>query len=175
MGARLRGKPVGRAIAWPDARAAFMLEGWNEDGRTKRLYQICGNAPIPGLPLVLLSYIKQHEPERYARISTVFCAKDYINYRLTGEIAMDESDLSFFPCDIRGRKVSPELLELAGVPEIMGCLPRVLAIGDIVGRVTRKLPRRRALPRARRWGPEQETRWPPPSASGRWRRARPSP
>ncbi|MBD2746718.1 carbohydrate kinase [Microvirga sp. BT688] len=132
------GKPVGRAIAWPDARAASMLEGWNEDGRTKRLYEICGNAPIPGLPLVLLSYIRQHEPERYARIATVFCAKDYINYRLTGEIAMDESDLSFFPCDIRGRKVSPELLELAGVPKIRGRLPRILGIGNIVGRVMRE-------------------------------------
>ncbi|MDB5659686.1 MAG: carbohydrate kinase [Cypionkella sp.] len=130
------GQPLGRAVAWPDARAAGLLAEWHADGRDEAMFEVCGNAPIPGLPLVLLSWLKSHEPERYAKISTVFCAKDYINFRLTGVIATDESDLSFFPCDIRKRCVSPELLALAGVPEIAHCLAPVLATGELVGRIT---------------------------------------
>ena len=130
------GQPLGRAIAWPDARAAGVLAEWHADGRDAQLFDICGNAPIPGLPLVLLSWLKTHDPERYGRIATVFCAKDYINYRLTGVVATDESDLSFFPCDIRNRKLSLDLLNLAGVTEIAARIAKVLATGDLVGRVT---------------------------------------
>jgi erythritol kinase (D-erythritol 1-phosphate-forming) len=140
------GDPVGRAIAWPDARATDILSEWDRDGRVAELYEICGNAPIPGLPLVLLAHIKRHEPERYARIATVFAAKDYLNFRLTGEIATDESDLSFFPCDIRRREPSQALFDLAGVPEIAARLPRVLPTGGIVGKVTRQAAEETGLP-----------------------------
>lgn len=130
------GQPAGPAIAWPDARASVMLEEWKKDGRVDRLFEISGNAPIPGLPLVLLSWLRHNDPQFYGRIATIFCAKDYINYRLTGEIATDESDLSFFPCDIRNRIPSAELFELAGISEMRGRLAPVLEIGSTVGRVT---------------------------------------
>ena len=130
------GEPAGPAIAWPDGRAAAMLETWKEDGRVGRLFEISGNAPIPGLPLVLLSWLKANDPGFYGRIATVFCAKDYVNYRLTGVVATDESDLSFFPCDIRKRIPSDELFELAGIADMREKLAPVLQIGDIVGRVT---------------------------------------
>jgi sugar (pentulose or hexulose) kinase len=130
------GEPAGPAIAWPDARASAMLEQWAAECRVRRLFEISGNAPIPGLPLVLLSWLKANDPAFYGRIETVFCAKDYINYRLTGVAATDESDLSFFPCDIRQRMPSAELFELAGIPEMRAKLAPVLQIGDVVGRVT---------------------------------------
>jgi sugar (pentulose or hexulose) kinase len=130
------GAPAGPAIAWPDGRAGQMLEAWKADGKVDELFAISGNAPIPGLPLVLLSWLKIHDPEYYGRIATAFCAKDYVNYRLTGAIATDESDLSFFPCDIRNRQPSQRLFELAGVSEMAARLAPVLPTGAIVGRVT---------------------------------------
>lgn len=132
------GNPAGPAIAWPDARASSLLESWQSDGRVEKLYEISGNAPIPGLPLVLLAYLKHNDRDFYDRIETVFCAKDYVNYRLTGAIATDESDLSFFPCDIRKRVASPELFALAGISEIQGKLAPVLQTGEIVGHITAK-------------------------------------
>ena len=132
------GGPAGPAIAWPDGRAAQMLEGWKADGIVDELFAISGNAPIPGLPLVLLSWLKMNDPEYYGRIATVFCAKDYVNYRLTGEVATDESDLSFFPCDIRNRCPSQHLFDMAGVSEMANRLAPVLQIGAVMGRVTAK-------------------------------------
>ncbi|MDB6001360.1 MAG: carbohydrate kinase [Rhizobacter sp.] len=131
-------QPVGRAIAWPDGRACGLLDGWQRDGTVDRLYDICGNAPIPGLPLVLLAHMKRHEPAFFDGIQHLMLAKDYVNYRLTGELVTDESDLSFFPCDIRERRFSPALFELAGVPEAEAWLPAVLPTGAALGRVTRE-------------------------------------
>lgn len=130
------GAPVGRAIAWPDGRAAQMLGDWTEAGKVAEIYGISGNAPIPGVTLVLLAWLKRHDPERLARIATVFAAKDYLNWRLTGVKATDESDLSFFPCDIRARGHSERLFEIADIPEMMRALPPVLPTGAIVGNVT---------------------------------------
>ena len=130
------GKPAGPAIAWPDARAAGLLDRWKADGRIDRLFRISGNAPIPGLPLVLLAWLKENDPDVYGRIDRVMLAKDYVNYRLTGVIATDESDLSFLPCDIRSRSASRELFALAGIEDSFHKLPPVLAIGEIVGSVT---------------------------------------
>lgn len=133
-----QGNPAGPAIAWPDARATGLLDEWRADGRIDRLFAISGNAPIPGLSLLLLAWLKRHDRVFYDRIATVFLAKDYVNYRLTGVIATDESDLSLFPCDIRTRKASDELFALAGIPEMSRRLAPSLRIGEIVGRVSQQ-------------------------------------
>lgn len=130
------GKPAGPAIAWPDGRAAGLLDRWKADGRIDRLFAISGNAPIPGLPLVLLSWLKENDPDFYGRIDRVMLAKDYVNYRLTGVVATDESDLSFLPCDICTRGASRALFALAGVEDAFHKLPPVLGIGETVGRIT---------------------------------------
>lgn len=130
------GAPAGPAIAWPDARAASLLEEWSGRGLTARIAAVSGNAAIPGVPLVLLAWLKAQDPARYDRIATLFFAKDYINFRLTGVAATDESDLSFFPCDIRERRLSAELMELAGVPEMAARLAPVRQTGAVVGHVT---------------------------------------
>lgn len=140
-----KGEPAGPAIAWPDARATGLLRRWQDEGKVDRLFEIAGNAPIPGLPLLLLAWLKENDRPFYDRIETVFLAKDYINYRLTGVRATDESDLSLFPCDIRKRTPSAELFELAGVGEMLAKLPPVKAIGDVVGHVTAAAARETGL------------------------------
>lgn len=139
------GNPVGNAIAWPDSRAADLLEQWTQSGIVDRIYAVSGNAPIAGVPMVLLAWLKQHDPERYARIRTLFFAKDYINYRLTGRVATDESDISFFPCDIRARCFSSDLLEIAGISDVMEALPQVLPTGAQVGVVSSQAARMTGL------------------------------
>ncbi|MFT3972152.1 MAG: FGGY-family carbohydrate kinase [Amaricoccus sp.] len=140
------GAPAGPAIAWPDARAAGLLAEWSEQGLTAHIHEVSGNAAIPGVPLVLLAWLKAHDPARYTRIATLFFAKDYINYRLTGVAATDESDLSFFPCDIRERRLSSDLLERAGIPEMAAKLAPVHAIGETVGHVTAEAAQLTGLP-----------------------------
>lgn len=130
------GADLGPAIAWPDARAAGLLEEWAQAGLTDVIHRISGNAAIPGVPLVLLAWMKRHDPRRYARIHTLFFAKDYINFCLTDRIATDESDLSFFPCDIRERGISNHLLDLAGIPEMAGRIAPVRRTGETMGHVT---------------------------------------
>ena len=130
------GAPLGRAIAWPDARAAGLLTRWQADGRVHALYETSGNAPIPGLPLVLLAFMREQNPGFLENAAHVFCAKDFINYRLTGQIATDESDISFFPCNISARCLSADLFKLADLGGYERIVPQVLPTGALIGSVT---------------------------------------
>lgn len=130
------GRPHGRSIAWPDGRAASILHGWEKEGRLSRMFETWGNALMPGVPPVLLAWLQEHEPAFFDRAAAIFCAKDFVNYKLTGRIAIDESDLSYFPVDIRTRKLSLELFEEMGIAAHRGLVPEVLPVGEIVGKVT---------------------------------------
>lgn len=140
------GTPVGNAICWPDARAADVLDDVIDRDSEGTLYSLGGNAMIPGMPYPLLAWLKMHEPQRYSRISTVFMAKDYVNYRLTGVIATEESDLSFWPCDLAARSTSGYIFEAFGIPEAEEFVPSVLSSSSVMGRVTPEASAMTGLP-----------------------------
>ncbi|GAA3722995.1 FGGY-family carbohydrate kinase [Gordonia hankookensis] len=130
------GRPVGNAICWPDARATGILDEVGDRGELDALFDISGNALIPGTPYPLLAWVKRHEPARYADIAHFFMAKDYINYRLTGIVATEESDLSFAPCDFRGRRKAEAFFTAFGIEEMSARLPDVGVSEALLGTVT---------------------------------------
>jgi len=130
------GAPMGRAIAWPDARALSVLNRWERNGLLTRVFRTWGNALMPGVPPALLAWMQEHQPEYFGRAAHVFCAKDFINYRLTGRIATDESDLSYFPVDIAARRLSEALFQDIGIAACQSLVPEVLPVGSLVGTVT---------------------------------------
>jgi sugar (pentulose or hexulose) kinase len=140
------GRPAGPAIGWTDSRAVGILEEWENRGLGERMFDLGGNAMIAGMPSVLYAWMARHEPEHLSRVATVFMAKDFVNYRLTGQITTDESDLSFVPCDIRSRELSPELFELMGIPGLLPLLPRAVPSETIVGHVTAEAAALTGLP-----------------------------
>jgi sugar (pentulose or hexulose) kinase len=140
------GRPAGPAIAWTDSRAVGILEEWESQGLGPRIFDLGGNAMIAGMPSVLYAWKARHEPEFLERVATVFMAKDFVNFRLTGQITTDESDLSFVPCDIRRREPSPELFELMGIPGLLPLLPRAVSSETIIGHVTADAAAQTGLP-----------------------------
>ncbi|MGW9264712.1 FGGY-family carbohydrate kinase [Gordonia terrae] len=140
------GAPVGHAICWPDARATGVLDAVHDRGHLDALFEISGNALIPGTPYPLLAWMKRAEPERYARIRHFFMAKDYVNYRLTGVVATEESDLSFAPCDFRNRRKAEEFFTAFGIEEMSPRLPEVGVSTDLLGTVTAAASAETGLP-----------------------------
>ena len=139
------GQPVGVAVCWPDARATEELEEVLAQ-HAARLFEIGGNVLIPGQPYPLLRWLKTHRPETYERIAHVLMAKDWINLRLTGQLATEESDLSFWPGDIVRRRASHELFDRFGIPEASTMVPRVARSLDLLGAVTPEAAAETGLP-----------------------------
>ena len=76
-----------------------------------------GNGVNQQLVIAKLLWIRKHEPEIFARIATVFGSYDYINWRLTGERAVEQNwALEGGFVNLADHKVDDELVKLAGIP-----------------------------------------------------------
>ena len=61
----------------------------------------------------MLVWLKKNEPQNYERLGAILMVKDYIKYRLTGEITGDYTDMSATSLmDVRNKCYSRELMAL---------------------------------------------------------------
>src|SRR5271157_2931715 len=100
-------------------------------------YRIVGHRASASYPLEKLMWVRDHEPDVYARTYKTLCAKDYINCRLTGRMATDYSDASGANAfDLNTFRWSEKIVELAGLDGEM--FPEPLESTAILGTVTRQ-------------------------------------
>ena len=101
----------------------------------RRFYGIVGHRASASYTLEKLMWLKEHEPEVYAKTAKTLCAKDYVNFRLTGRMATDHSDASGTNAfDIGRFRWSDEVLEAAEIPA--GLFPEAVESTTVIGRVT---------------------------------------
>ncbi|MBI2718111.1 MAG: FGGY-family carbohydrate kinase [Rhizobiales bacterium] len=82
-----------------------------------------------------LRWIAENEPEVFARIATVFGSYDYINWRLTGEKAIEQNwALEAGFVDIRSNAVDDALVALARVPR--ATIPAKSVSHEVLGHIT---------------------------------------
>jgi xylulokinase len=80
-------------------------------------------------------WVKDHEPEIFAKIRQIMCPKDYVRYRLTGEFAIDVQEASgTLLLDVTHRRWSKEVAEAAGIDE--SWLPRVYESPEVCARIS---------------------------------------
>lgn len=119
------GNPTGPAILWNDGRGVDILTRWTDDGVLERAFPINGNLTSSGMPNVILSWLHDHDPQRLLDSSVSLTCGGWIFSRMTGELAIDESDASAPFMDIRTRQYSPELLKLYGMEWAGRLLPEI--------------------------------------------------
>ena len=132
-----RGQPLRNGIQSMDSRAAGILDEWNQRGLHAQVFPFTIQSFWPAQPNALLAWLKQNEPQNYERIGAILMVKDYIKYRLTGEISGDFTDTSATSLmDVRGQCYSRQLMELYGLAEVYDALPPLRHSSEIAGRVT---------------------------------------
>lgn len=90
-----QGNVLRRAILWNDQRTAAQCRALTQRaGGEDALLAHTNNRMLTGYTAGKLLWVKEHEPELYARIACVLNPKDYIRYCLTGERVTEVSDAS---------------------------------------------------------------------------------
>lgn len=126
------GAPTGPAILWNDGRAAGIVDGWTRAGVLDRAFLTNGSLTSCGMPNAILSWLRLNDPDRLARSAVSLTCGGWIFSKLTGELAIDESDASAPFMDIRARRYSADLLSLYDLEWVERLLP---AVRDDHGRV----------------------------------------
>ena len=79
------------SISWTDRRDLHGVEQVYEDFGHQRLIETTGLIPVPGLTLPNIYWIRRHRSEAWQQTRRILATKDYVLYRLTGQIATDTS------------------------------------------------------------------------------------
>jgi xylulokinase len=125
------------AILWNDQRCAEECDEIRERAGKERLIQISGNDALTGFTAPKILWVRNHEPEVYARAHHVLLPKDYLRYKLTREYAMDKADGSgTLLFDLKRRHWSNELLAALDIPDTW--LPPTFEGPEITGRIARE-------------------------------------
>ena len=123
------------ALIWCDQRSeAQCAELENIFGRDTLIKLTC-NPPLTNFTLTKFLWVRENEPQNWARVKHVMLPKDYVRFRLTGECAIDMADASgTLLLDVANRRWSKEVLSKTGIDEKL--LPALFESPEVCGKVS---------------------------------------
>lgn len=122
------------AILWNDGRTARQVDYLNNVIGKERLSAWTANIAFAGFTAPKILWMRENEPENFARIAKIMLPKDYVNYILTGVHACDYSDASgTLLLDVKNKRWSREMLDICGVRETQ--MPRLFESYQCIGTV----------------------------------------
>jgi xylulokinase len=128
------GEVIRPALLWNDQRTGKQCAEITERVGADRLRQITGNPALTGFQAPKVLWLRDEEPECYARVAHVLLPKDYVRLRLTRELATDASDAAgTLFLDLRERRWSDAILDALEIPE--SWLPTVCESPETTGAV----------------------------------------
>ncbi|MFN6462164.1 MAG: xylulokinase [Nostoc sp. DedVER02] len=86
------GEPLRPAILWADSRSSATLNAYHS--LDAAILERLGNPITAGMAGSTLLWLREHEPTIYAQARWAFQPKDWLRFRLTGEVATEPSDAS---------------------------------------------------------------------------------
>lgn len=99
------------SIIWCDQRTAAECEEITSKVGAARLIEITANPALTGFTASKILWVRNNEPDVYAKCKHILLPKDYIRYMLTGEFATEVSDASGMQLlDVPNRCWSDEVL-----------------------------------------------------------------
>ncbi len=129
------GRVLRPSIQQSDARCAAEVEELRHEVDEGAFLAKAGNGVNQQLVAAKLRWIERHEPHVFSRIATVFGSYDYVNWRLTGERAVEQNwALEAGFVDLKTHAIDDDLVALARIPR--NALPRKVASHEILGVVS---------------------------------------
>jgi len=131
------GRLLRPSIQQSDARCGSEVEALKREVEAASFVIRAGNGLNQQLVAPKLRWIEKHEPDVFCRIATVFGSYDYINWRLTGERAIEKNwALEGGFVDVASGTIADDLVDLAHIPR--AALPRKSESHEVLGHVSNK-------------------------------------
>ncbi|MBE5875802.1 MAG: xylulokinase [Lachnospiraceae bacterium] len=106
------------ALLWNDGRTFEETDYLNNVIGKDKLSEYTANIAFTGFTAPKILWIKNKEPENFAKIAKIMLPKDYIAYKLSGSFCTDVSDASgMLTFDVKNKCWSKEMLDICGIRE----------------------------------------------------------
>jgi xylulokinase len=128
-------KVVRPALIWCDVRTEAQCQELNQKIGAEKIIQFTCNPALTNFTLTKFLWVRENEPDNWARVRHVMLPKDYVRFRLSGERAIDMADASgTLMLDVTNRRWSSEMLKAANLDERL--LPGLFESPDVCGTVS---------------------------------------
>ena len=130
-------------ILWNDTRSHREAAGLDADPRFR---EVTGNIVFPGFTAPKLLWVRNHEPEVFARVALVLLPKDYLRLWMTGDAVAEMSDAAGTSwLDVGRRDWDDGLLGATHLGRAN--MPRLVEGSDVSGTVRADLAQQWGLPK----------------------------
>jgi xylulokinase len=120
------------AILWNDSRTAAQGQAMLETVGRERFISITGNDALVSFTATKMLWVREHEPENWARARHLLLPMDYVRFMLTGEHALDVNDgAGTVLFDLKARTWSDEVVAALEIDPAL--LPRTVEGPEVVG------------------------------------------
>ena len=110
-------------ILWNDTRSAAQCETLTRN--VPQLHRVAGNLAMPGFTAPKLLWVAEHEADIFAKTAHILLPKDYLRWRMSGEMVSEMSDAAgTLWLDVAARDWSDDLLAACGLNRNM--MPRLV-------------------------------------------------
>lgn len=131
------GNVLRKSIIWCDQRTGKECEEITKKVGASELIKITANPALTGFTASKILWVRNNEPEIYAKCAHILLPKDYVRYMLTGEFATEVSDASGMQLlDVPNRCWSDEVLSKLDIDKSL--LAKVYESPDATGQVSAK-------------------------------------
>jgi len=129
------------AITWMDQRSTQIVQAINQDARAGALvFEETRNFATTTYTAPQVRWVRENQPEVWEKVTHVLIAKDYIKYKLTGQMVTDYSEASgTLLFDVEKRRWSGAMFDYFEIPRAW--FPDVLPADEIIGHVSREAAR----------------------------------
>lgn len=139
------GNPVRPAILWLDQRAGKQLADIRGSITDEEMGSIFCNRVSSGFAFPSLLWVKEKEPEVFAKVTSILCPKDYLRLKMTGKVGaevVDASSTGMFAT--AKRDWAWEIIDRFHLPRKI--FPPVFESGDIAGTISKSCAEETGLP-----------------------------
>ncbi|MFC6356495.1 xylulokinase [Luethyella okanaganae] len=142
-------EPVRPAIIWADTRSTRQADQLVDALGEREAYRMLGHRVNPTYSIEKVMWVRDNEPENWARVSHFCLAKDFVGHRLTARLVTDRSDASGTNAfDQRRGTWAADVLAAAGLDAKI--FPEIVDSATVIGTLTAEAASAIGLPRETR-------------------------
>ena len=132
------GAVIRPALIWCDQRSQAQVDAVNAKLGRENVVRYTANPVLTGFTLPKLLWVRDNEPQLFERVRHMLLPKDYVRYRLTGELATEVSDASGTAVfDVVNRRWSFEMMDGLGLDRAI--LPKCYESSEVTGHITAEI------------------------------------
>ena len=140
------GLPLRMAMIWLDRRAEKQCMWMREKIGEKTIFEESMNRIDPAYIIPKILWIKENEPQVFARTKKFLSTNSYISYKLTSKLTQDISQsYGFHLFNMRKGSWSGKLSKKMGIPQEL--LPDIYPCSQVIGEVTSQAAKETGLVR----------------------------